>query len=359
MDTSDSSLQFNEQGICSYCIEAQQKLPLFQFSPYQEQENLGDLARKIKGHTRQGNYDCILGLSGGVDSSYVALLAKRLGLNPLCVHFDNGWNSEAAVSNVKKIVEYCGFELYTYVINWREFRDLQRSFLKAGVIDLEMLSDHAIFASLFKIRRQFNIKYVLSGTNFATENGLPSPWIWSKMDTRNIKAIHKEFGQIKLKTFPFMSSFRWGLIKELGIGGEFLEPLNMINYSKNGAMRELEQVGWRYYGGKHYESVITKFYQAYILPTKFGVDKRRSHHSALIRNGEMTREEAVQDLERPPLSKEELDAEKTFVCKKLGFTEDEFESLMQQDPIPHDAYKTDRHFMKLVTKVGKLVLRRS
>lgn len=358
MDTSDPEICFDDQGDCNYCLTAREMLPSYRFTKDRADQNLSRLRDMIKKKSGTESYDCIIGLSGGVDSSYVALLARDMGLKPLCVHFDNGWNTEAAVVNVRKIVEHCGFELFTYVINWEEFRDLQRSFLKAGVIDLEMLSDHAIFASLFKLRRQFGIKYVLSGTNFTTENGLPNSWIWSKMDTRNIKDIHRKYGTVRLKTFPLLSSFRWGLIKELGLGGVFLEPLNLINYTKEGAMLELEKVGWRYYGGKHYESIITKFYQSYILPIKFGVDKRRCHHSALIRNGEMDRAAALLDLEKPALGVEVLASEKKFVCKKLGFTESEFDSLMEEPPVAHDRFKTDRYFMQTVAKVGKFLLRR-
>ncbi|RPF74966.1 MAG: N-acetyl sugar amidotransferase [Rickettsiales bacterium TMED289] len=359
MDTTDPDISFNEEGVCNYCSLAEEVMSNYNFSEEEEKKNLAEMAELIQKNTGKSGYDSILGLSGGVDSSYVALLAKEMGLNPLCVHFDNGWNSEAAVANINKVIDHCGYELYTYVINWEEFRDLQRSFIKAGVIDLELLSDHAIFASLFKLGKEFKIKYVLSGTNFATENGLPSSWIWSKMDFRNIKDIHRKYGSVPLKSFPSMSSFKWGLIRALGIGGTFLEPLNNINYSKTKAMSKLESIGWRYYGGKHYESLITKFYQGYILPKKFGVDKRKSHHSALIRNNELTRDEAINDLKEPPLRIEDLELEKKFICKKLGFSESEFDEYMNEKPRRHDDFKTDRYIMQKVTKVAKIFLRKS
>lgn len=357
MDTSDPGIEFDSTGVCHYCLMVEKLLPRYQFSADLEKRNLEEIERMVKASPGREGYNCILGLSGGVDSSYVALLAKDMGLKPLCVHFDNGWNSEAAVANIRAIIEHCGFDLFTYVINWNEFRDLQRSFLKAGVIDFEMLSDHAIFAALFHLRRKYKIKYVLSGTNFSTENGLPVSWTWPKMDFKNIKDIHKHYGSIPLKTFPSMTNIQWALIRRLGLGGVFLEPLNKINYTKNSAMTRLESVGWKYYGGKHYESIITKFYQVYILPNKFGVDKRRCHHSSLIRNGEMSREEAIDDLMRPASDMQELMREKSFVVKKLGFTEEEFDLIMRSKPVPHDNFKTDTKMLKALASIPKLLSR--
>lgn len=359
MDTSDQGIEFDAVGVCHYCNLFETQSPRYRFTSDQEQKNIEEIARLVKSRTGKDGYDSVIGMSGGVDSSYVALLAARMGLHPLCVHFDNGWNSETAVANIKSLVEQFGFDLYTYVIDWKEFRDLQRSFVKAGVIDLEMLSDHAIFASMFNLRRKYNIKYVLSGTNFRTENGLPPSWIWSKMDWRNIRDIHRRFGEVPINSFPKLPTFKWQLIRQLGIGGVFLEPLNQIEYTKTRAMQELEAVGWRYYGGKHYESVITKFYQTYYLPRKFGVDKRRCHMSALIRNGEMTREDAMAEIARPPISAEELSREKEFVLKKLGFSEAEFDLYMAQPPVPHQRFKSDRALMSQLSRLGKFVLRRA
>lgn len=353
MDTSDPGISFDTEGVCNYCLKAEALLPSYRFSLENERLNLDKMAQTIKSRPGKSGYDCILGLSGGVDSSYVALLAKEMGVKPLCVHFDNGWNTDVAVANIHTIVEYCKFELFTYVINWEEFRDLQRSFIQAGVVDLEMLSDHAIFASLFNLRRKYGIKYVLSGTNFATEYGLPDAWIWSKMDWTNIKSIHRKYGTIKLKTFPSLPTLKWLLIRQFGIGGTFLEPLNKINYSKSMAIKKLEAIGWKNYGGKHYESLITKFYQAYILPYKFGIDKRRFHHSALIRNGELTRSEALMDIATSPMSNDEVAREKNYVAKKLGFSVDEFDRYMSLPPQRHDQYDTDQRLIKTIATIVK------
>ncbi len=359
MDTTDPGITFDDLGVCHYCTSFEQSFSKYHFTRAQEQANLNEMARLVRSRPGKNAYNCIVGMSGGVDSSYVALLASRMRLKPLCVHFDNGWNSETAVSNIKELVDRCTFDLYTYVIDWQEFRDLQRAFIKAGVIDLEMLSDHAIFASLFMLRRQYGIKYVLSGTNFRTENGLPPSWIWSKMDWRNIRDIHAKFGEVPLKTFPRLPTLKWQMIRQLGIGGTFLEPLNYIEYSKKRAMNELAAVGWRYYGGKHYESVITKFYQTYYLPVKFNVDKRRCHTSALVRNGEISREAAMIEVTRPPISAEESARDKEFVLKKLGFSEKEFDGYMATPAVPHDRFKTDRKLMAHLAKIGKFMLRRS
>jgi N-acetyl sugar amidotransferase len=358
MDKTDPEITFDDYGVCNYCTSFAEIFNKYCFTPEEEEANLKEMTRLVRSSPGKDGYDSIVGMSGGVDSSYVALLANRMGVKPLCVHFDNGWNSETAVSNIKSLVDRYGFDLYTYVINWPEFRDLQRAFIKSGVIDLEMLSDHAIFASLFLLRRQYGIKYVLSGTNFRTENGLPQSWIWSKMDWQNIKDIHARFGEVPIKTFPRLPTFKWQLIRHLGIGGVFLEPLNKIDYSKVRAMKELEAVGWRYYGGKHYESIITKFYQTYYLPKKFGVDKRRCHVSALIRNGEISREAALMEISAPPISPDEAARDKEFVLKKLGFSEKEFDHYMASPVVKHDKFKSDRLLMNYMNKIGKFVLRR-
>ncbi len=358
MDTTDPNIVFNGDGVCNYCLDAEQKLPQYHFTPEQEAENLARLAREIKAESK-GKYDSVVGLSGGVDSSYVALLAKKMGLNPLCVHFDNGWNSEIAVNNIKKIISTCGFDLQTYVIDWPEFKDLQRSFFKAGVIDIEMLSDHAIMATMFRLRGKHKIKYVLSGTNYTTEHGMPQAWVWNKRDIKNIRGIQKQFGTRKIDRFPTTSTLKMLFIEKFGIGGVYAEPLNMINYNKNSAMEALkEEFGWQYYGGKHYESVFTKFYQAYILPTKFNVDKRKVHLSALIRNGEISREQALEELAKPLYAPEELARDKDYVLKKLDFAESEFDKMMEAKPFTHAYYGTENDLMKKVVKLGKFILRK-
>ena len=341
MDTSDPGIIFNAEGICHYCVAADRELPKYRFTPQQESDNLHAIAETIK-NEYTGKYHAIIGLSGGVDSSYVTHLAKKLELNPLIVHFDNGWNSEKSVSNIKKIIDKCGFHLETYVINWPEFRDLQRSFFKAGVVDIEILSDHAIMATMFNLRKKHNIKFVLSGANYCTEHGMPPSWLWRKQDLTNIKSIQKIFGTKSLKEFPKMSTIEFQLMKLLNWGGVYLEPLDKINYSKKIAISTLQdEYGWEYYGGKHYESVFTKFYQAYVLPTKFGFDKRKVHLSALLRNGEISLTQAQKEIAAPAYNPAELKIEKNYVLKKLGFSESEFNQIMNETPKSHLAYNSD------------------
>jgi N-acetyl sugar amidotransferase len=353
IDNTNPDLDLDDKGVCAACREAEIKIGSFSFSKVDESENLQEIAARIKSQKR-GQYDSILGLSGGVDSSYVAYLAMEMGLSPLCVHFDNGWNSDIAVKNIRRIVDVTGFDLKTYVIDWPEFRDLQRAFFKAGVIDIELLTDHAIFASLFRIRREFKIKTVLSGTNYSTEHGMPPSWLWNKMDLRNIRAIQKRFGDMRIKTFPTMNTISWLLMRKFGIGGVFEEPLNFVNYRKSEAMEQIKsRFGWEYYGGKHYESKFTKFYQAYVLPEKFGIDKRRVHLSALIRNGEMSREEALEELKIPLYDPKEFLEDKRFVLKKLGFSEVDFDALMAKEPVPHDFYPSDSVYIKPMVRIAK------
>jgi N-acetyl sugar amidotransferase len=341
MDTSDRDIRFDEHGVCSHCRSAETFMPRLRLSDAESKRWLADVAARCTAQRTSEGYDSVIGLSGGVDSSYAAWLAHSLGMRPLAVHLDNGWNSELAVANIRGIIERCKFDLVTVVIDWMEFRDLQRAFIRAGVVDIEMLSDHAITASLFKIARRHGISTVLSGTNVATEHGMPRSWVWNKQDLTNILGIHRRFGEIPLKTFP-----RMGLVASAWAryGGTFtlVEPLNLANYNKTAAIGTLQRnVGWRDYGGKHYESTFTKFYQAFILPTKFGIDKRRAHLSALIRNGEITRDDAMDELGRPLFAPGELDREKQYVLKKLGFSSEEFDRLMTAPPVPHAHSQSD------------------
>jgi N-acetyl sugar amidotransferase len=312
-------------------------------SPAQAEKQMRQLADRVKHAGRGRAYDCVVGLSGGVDSSFTALLAHRYGLRTLAVHFDNGWNSELAVENIQRIVEALDLDLETYVVDWAEFRDLQRAFLRASVIDFELPTDNAILATMLRAARQHGVKFVFMGTNIATEHGLPSAWTWLKLDWTNIKAIHKAYGSVPLKTFPHAGTIEWGMVRVLGMGMIVARPLNLIDYRREEAAGQLkDELGWREYGGKHHESLITKFYQGYILPTKFGVDKRRSHLSDQIRNGEISREAALAEVARPAYQPDELSRERDYVLKKLGFTSEEFGAIMATPPRPHTDFASDQ-----------------
>ena len=346
MDTTDPDIRFDENGVCEYCLKHEPLLKKIQPSREEGYRRLQRVVDKIKVYGQGREYDCLLGVSGGVDSSYVAYLAGIHGLRPLVVHFDNGWNSELSVENIRRIIDKFNFDLLTYVIDWEEFKDLQRSFFKASVVDIELLTDHAIAAAMYIIAQQQKIKYILVGGNLATENGMPNAWVWHKKDLGNIKAIQRRFGTLPIKSFPTFSVWRWLWIRAWS-SLVYVRFLDLIHYRKYEAIETLSrELGWRYYGGKHYESVFTKFYQAYVLPEKFGIDKRKVHFSSLIRNGEMTREQAMSELQRPLYDPEKLEQDKSYVLKKLEFSEEDFEAIMKQPVKSHLDYWSDWHILR-------------
>lgn len=346
MDTTDPNIEFDASGISNHYYEylTAAKNQLLK-EPLRSQA-LEDIVRKIKEDGKDKKYDCLIGLSGGVDSTYVAYLVKELGLRPLAVHFDNSWNSDLAVHNVNSIIEKLGFDLHTLEVDWEEFRDLQLAYLKASVIDIEVVSDHAIQATLFQLASKFHINYIISGTNVVTEYILPAAWIYPKLDYTNLKSIHDRFGTRKLQTYPRVPFFKY--IKYTGF--QKLIPvsiLDYVDYNKNEAMAVIEdKLDWRNYGGKHSESLWTKFYQNHILPEKFGVDKRKAHLSTLICSGQITREKALKELEQPIYEDGELRKDKEYVLKKLQLSEMDFQKLMKTPPVPHEFYGTQERNKK-------------
>lgn len=339
----DPNLILDGNGFCNHCHYYFEQAKLHLKKGKEAEGLLKQTIDQIKNYGRNRKYDCLIGLSGGVDSSYVAYLAKQFELKALCVHFDNGWNSELAVNNIHQIVNKLDYDLSTYVINWDEFKDLQLAYLKASVIDIEVLTDHAIYGTLFKIAKENDIKYVLGGHNVATEGILPYHWTYNKKDYINIKAIHKKYGQKQLITFPFLDRKMKKFIENSGV--EFINYLNWVPYVKNEVKKILQQqLEWRDYGGKHYESVWTRFYQGYILPVKFGVDKRKAHFSTLICSGQITREAALMEIQNPPYNEELLKVDKEFVLKKLGLTEIEFDKIMKQPVRDHREFETEGSF---------------
>src|SRR5665648_29281 len=294
MDTTDPEIKFDDNGNCSNCTSALELAKKIWFPDENGEKILDKIFDKIKHEEKDNEFDCIIGLSGGVDSSYLAYLCVNRGLRPLVVHVDCGWNSEQAVKNVENIIKKLNIELHTFVVNWEEMKDLQRSFFKASLPDQDIPQDHAIFAALYDFADRNNIKYVFNGYNFATECILPEDWGYQAMDYRHLRSIHKRFGENELKEYPHVNFFRryiyFTLIRRMII----INPLNYINYLKDDAIEILKrEVGWQYYGGKHYESRFTKFFQSYYLPLKFNYDKRRAHLSSLIISGQITRAEAL------------------------------------------------------------------
>jgi N-acetyl sugar amidotransferase len=338
----DPDIFFDDQGICNYYHEYKKTEVVSVFNGVDGEDRLAQIVKKIKLDGKNKRYDCLIGLSGGVDSTYVAYLVKQLGLRPLAVHLDNGWDSELAVKNVENIITNLGFDLYTLVVNWEEFKDIQLSYLKASVVDIEVVSDHAIFATMYKLAKQYNISYIISGTNIVTEFIMPPGWLYQKMDLTNLKDIHSKFGTVKLKTYPtfdFKKSVYYSAVLKLNP----ISILNYVPYNKK-TVKEIinKELGWRDYGGKHYESVFTKFYQAYILPEKFKIDKRKAHLSTLICSGQTTKEEALKELALPLYDVKELKADKEYVLKKFSLSESEFENIMHLPIRRHEDFKMDR-----------------
>lgn len=352
MDTTDKNITFNEKGVCSHCRSYESLIETtWDVERHVMNNDLEKLFEHIKKSKGNSKYDCIIGLSGGVDSSYIAFLAKKYKLTPLCVHLDNGWNSELATNNIHNIIDICNFDLHTHVINWSEFRELQKAFFKANVIDLELLSDHAISGVIMKLAKKYNIKHILSGANYSTEYIMPKSWVHRKLDLTNIKSINMAFGTQKLKTFPMVSTLKH-VINMYLLGYKVHKPLNLFNYNKSEAKTTLiKEFEWKDYGGKHYESIFTKFYQAHILPKKFNVDKRRAHLSSLIVSGQMTREEAIKELSLPLYDEAELLQDEEFVLKKLNFTKNWFDTYLKESEIPHLSYKSDQKIYNLLENV--------
>lgn len=308
---------------------------------------------KIKDAGRGRRYDCVIGVSGGIDSSYAALVAKRHGLRPLAVHVDNGWNTELAVGNIEAVVRGLKLDLVTEVIDWEEFRGLQLSLLRAGVVDLELVTDHAIVAAMYHTARRHRIRYIVTGDNEATEATLPPGWNHRKTDLRNIRAIHRAFENTSMKTFPHLSTLGMLAHRSL-LGIEYIGLLSYVAYVKETAIAELEkELGWRRYGKKHFESVLTRFYQGYILPTKFGIDKRKFHDSLLIHSGQMTREEALADLATPPYDPRQQMEDKAYVCKKFGISVQEFDRMMAEPPRSHSEFGTDEATLSMLFRVSR------
>jgi N-acetyl sugar amidotransferase len=349
MDTiADPNITFDEKGVCNYYYDYKKTEALHVITGKEGQQKLAEDIKKIKDDSAGKKYDCILGLSGGVDSTYLCHLAKEKGLNPLVVHCDNGWNSELAQHNIENTVKRCGFDLFTYVINWEHFKEFQLAYVKASVVDIEVLTDHAFMAVLYEQARKWKIKYVLAGMNIVTEHVLPKYWIYNKADAVNIKAIQKKFGTKtfkELSTFPFLDYRNKKYCTEV-LKMEVITPLNYIEYVYDDIKALIqEELGWRDYGGKHYESVWTRFYQGYLLPRKFNIDKRKAHLSNLIYSGQLTREEALKKLETPTYTSLDLmEEDLEYVIKKFGLTAELFEKIMEEPRREHTDYPTQKSF---------------
>jgi N-acetyl sugar amidotransferase len=331
MDTiGDPDITFDEQGICNYYHEFKVKLKIRVPEPNEAKRQLDTLVAKMKATGKNKPYDCIIGVSGGVDSTYTAWLVKQLGLRPLAVHLDNGWNSELAVQNIENILNKLGIDLVTEVLDWNMFRDLQLSFLKASTPDGEIPTDHAINALMYNLAVKHGVKYIISGMNSRSEGMLPPSWARGHLDWKYIKSVQKIFGSKKLKNYPHLTIFRF-LYYNLVKGVRVISILNYIDFKKEEASDIIsKELGWRKYGGKHYESIYTRFYQSFVLPEKFKIDKRKAHLTCImISTGEVTREHALEQLKQPTADPQMIADDKEYVLKKLELSNGEFENIMQ------------------------------
>jgi N-acetyl sugar amidotransferase len=356
MDNIACSATFDEDGVCNYCRDFGERVASLRFGESRAMERdriVVDIKRLGIGQ----RYDCVIGMSGGVDSTYVAYLVRRVyGLRPLAVHLDNGWNSETAVHNIERAVKKLEIDLHTKVLDWSEFRELQLAFLRASVSDAEIPTDHAIFSTVYETARKHRLKYVVDGLNVATEGIFPREWTYGTWDWRYIKDVNRRYGSRRLRTFPHRRMGRV-LLDQARQSFRHFSPLNYQVYDKAEAIRTLgRELGWEYYGGKHYESIYTRFFQGYILPVKFGIDKRKSHLSAMICTGQINRDEALKQLAAPTYDEQLLQSDREFVIKKLGLTNDSFEELMRRPIRSYRDHSTNAWFLRK-EEVGQ-VLRR-
>ncbi len=355
MDTTDPEINFDSKGECNHCREATVKLSKGWFPNEGGHRKLTAITEEIKANRGNNEYDSIIGVSGGIDSSYLLHLAKvEMKLNPLVVHVDAGWNSQIAVNNIEKMVKKLDLDLLTYVVDWNEIRELQVAFLKSSLANQDVPQDHAFFAKLYQVADENNIACTITGSNLTSESILPKSWGYDASDSIQIKAIFRKFGRGKLKNYPIMSWWKnkiyWPYIKKINV----VKPLNFIDYNKNEAIEFLQKnYDWKYYGGKHHESKWTKFFQAYYLPSKFGFDKRKAHISSMIVAEQVTREEALQELEQPLYDSVELREDISYVEKKLGLSEGELKALMKLPNKCYTDYANDRKIISFFRKIKR------
>ena len=360
MDTvGDSDIIFDENGVCNYYHEFSRKLKIRVPEKSDARRQLELIVEKMKKAGKGKNYDCIIGVSGGVDSTYTALLVRQHGLRPLAVHLDNGWDSELAVKNIENTLNKLEIDLYTEVLDWEMFKDLQLSFLKASTPDSEIPTDHAILSVLFNVANKYGVKYIISGMNFRNEGMLPPSWARGYLDWKYIKSVQEIFGTKKINSFPHLTISKFlyfNLIKRI----RSISFLNYIEFNKYDAIEVIQkELGWVNYGGKHHESIYTRFFQSYILPKKFDIDKRKAHLTCLIiSTGEVSREEALEILKTEPADAQLMESDKEYLIKKLGITSEEFEAIMRSPKktildYPNN-YQWEMKFRRMLLKLREL-----
>lgn len=357
MDTTDSGIVFDDRGWCDYCNNYYANI-LPNWHPDDEvgRAILQKDIDRIKRHGRGKSHDCVIGISGGVDSSYLTYLAvKKFGLRPLLLHVDAGWNSQQAVHNIERLVDALSLDLHTEVVDWTEMRDLQLAFFKAGVPHLDTPQDHAFFASLYNFAARHRVQYILTGANYSTECVRePLEWHYHASDLTQLDDIHRRFGQRPLKRFPRADILKYRIYYRFVKGVRVVKALNFVPYDKDAAMQELvDRFGWQRYAHKHYESRFTRFYEGYWLPIRFGFQKHRAHFSSLILTEQMTREEALVRIAKPAYDPETIAQDFEYVATKLDISVDELQALMH---LPKRTYRDYRNKMPILT-LGTKVMR--
>lgn len=359
MDTSDSKIVFDDHGQCDHCNNFYSNIKPSWHTDSRGEIALERLAERIKKDGRGRDFDCIIGLSGGLDSSYVSYVAKeKMGLRPLLFHVDAGWNTDLAVGNIEKLVDELGLDLYTEVINWEEMKDLQVAFLKSQIPDQDIPQDTAFFSALYKFARAHKIKYVVTGGNYSTECCRePDEWgAYPGIDKTLIKDIHSKFGSRPLKTFPIVDILSYKLYYRYLLGMKVVKPLNFVSYIKSEAEATLEKrFGWKKFQHKHHESRFTRFYEDHWMPRKFGYEKRRAHFSSLIMTGQMTREYALARISKSEMDENFMNSEFEYVANKLDLTVDELLNIFKGRNKTCFDYKNSYSLINLGSRVQTLL----
>ena len=355
MDTTDSAIVFDERGVCDHCNTFHSKVKPHWHTGERGERELRELVAQIKASGKGKDFDCIIGMSGGIDSSYLTYIATEFGLRPLVFHVDAGWNSQEAVNNIEKLVDKLGLDLYTEVIDWAEMRDLQLAYFKSGVPHIDTPQDHAFFATMYKFAEKHDIKYILTGANLSTECiRNPIEWMYYQSDSIQLKDIHGQFGTRPLVNYPTTSILRHKIWLPYVKGIKVVRPLNSVEYDKAAAVKLLtEKFGWQPYPQKHFESRFTRFYEGYWLPKKFGFDTRKVQFASLIVTGQMTRDEALEKLKTPALDEATVRQEFEYVANKLGITTDELQSYMDAPNKTYKDYRSQEAFYMLGARVMK------